>query len=145
MDDDEPPIRCRLCDAWKPRSQFHKNSARVSGLDDRCVVCRAAQKRLERYDLAPAEYLRMFFVQNGRCAICDRRQDELDSSLCVDHDHVTGIVRALLCQGCNRGLGQFADNPDWLSRAATYVTLWVTPTETGMLQSSTKQDTKGEQ
>lgn len=34
--------------------------------------------------------------QDGRCAICDRREHLIE-----DHDHVTGLVRGYLCRGCN--------------------------------------------
>jgi hypothetical protein len=39
----------------------------------------------------------------------------------VDHDHITGRVRALLCSGCNTGIGHLQDDPDVLRRAADYI------------------------
>jgi hypothetical protein len=39
----------------------------------------------------------------------------------VDHDHVTGAVRALLCHGCNIGIGLFRDDPGLLEDAASYL------------------------
>jgi hypothetical protein len=42
---------------------------------------------------------------------------EVVKTLCVDHDHITGKVRALLCDDCNKGLGQFKDNPELLEVA----------------------------
>lgn len=43
------------------------------------------------------------------------------TSLYVDHDHVTGAVRALLCHNCNFMLGHAKDRPDLLMVAAAYL------------------------
>jgi hypothetical protein len=42
----------------------------------------------------------MFEAQGGRCAICPRKPKNV--ALNVDHDHVTGLIRGLLCWSCNR-------------------------------------------
>jgi hypothetical protein len=55
------------------------------------------------------------------CFICGRERKEGGKSLSVDHDHVTGKARGILCLRCNRGLAWFSDNPDWLARAADYL------------------------
>lgn len=60
----------------------------------------------------------MLAEQGGLCAIC-----KTAPAADVDHDHVTGAVRALLCFNCNGGLGQFKDNPAFLHAAAYYVAL----------------------
>lgn len=53
----------------------------------------------------------------GNCEICGDHSDPLY----LDHDHTTGLSRGWLCNRCNRGLGAFRDNPDWLRKAAEYV------------------------
>ena len=60
----------------------------------------------------------MIAAQQGLCPICRRG---LPPTPHVDHDHVTGAVRAVLCFNCNGGLGQFRDPPDVLRRAAAYL------------------------
>jgi proteasome beta subunit len=54
--------------------------------------------------------------QHGVCAICRSPRAEQ-----VDHDHLTGHVRGVLCFNCNAALGLFKDRPDVLRRAAHYV------------------------
>jgi hypothetical protein len=53
------------------------------------------------YGITLDKYNEMFKAQEGRCAICQRHQNELTRTLCVDHDHKTNKVRALLCLTCN--------------------------------------------
>jgi hypothetical protein len=62
-------------------------------------------------------HLAMAAAQHGQCAIC-RRGDRV---LCVDHNHVTGTVRGLICQKCNSGIGMLCDSPDILRGAADYL------------------------
>ena len=53
------------------------------------------------YGITLDDYNKMFNEQEGKCAICKRHQNELTRTLCVDHDHKTNKVRALLCLTCN--------------------------------------------
>lgn len=73
-----------------------------------------------RYNLSLKEYEAMLAGQNGLCKICGR-PDPKGRKLHVDHDHNTGAVRGLLCQGCNFGLGGFQDNPELLLEAVKYI------------------------
>lgn len=50
---------------------------------------------------AYVEYMKIFDVQGGRCAICGIPNEELSRELAVDHCHKTQKVRGLLCSPCN--------------------------------------------
>ena len=82
-------------------------------------------KRKKRYGITPEQYLKMFSDQEGKCLICGQPEtclyrDQI-RSLAVDHNHETGQVRGLLCNGCNNGLGRFKDDPSLLRLAAAYL------------------------
>ena len=73
------------------------------------------------YGITPADYNKMFDIQGGCCAICKGHQSTFDKKLAVDHDHVTGEIRGLLCSPCNRGLGDFRDDVIFLASAIKYL------------------------
>lgn len=81
-----------------------------------------------KYKLTLKGYLTMLERQLGRCAICGQAA-ETGKRLSVDHCHESGVVRGLLCQPCNIGLGMFRDIPSNLVSAARYL-------EAGILEYS---------
>lgn len=72
-----------------------------------------------KYGLLEADYNRMVRAQKSLCRICQTKPD--GKRLHVDHNHDTGVVRGLLCEKCNWGLGSFNDDPKLLSRAEAYL------------------------
>lgn len=68
-----------------------------------------------------AQYDALLEAQGGGCAICGLADPNF--RLAIDHDHMTGQNRGLLCSKHNRALGLFADRPDLLRKAATYLEL----------------------
>ena len=68
------------------------------------------------------DYQTMLNAQHGRCAICGvREEDSLGGRLRVDHDHVTGDNRGLLCMNCNTALGHFRDSIELMTEAIQYL------------------------
>ncbi len=80
---------------------------------------------LKQHGLTEADYEAMVAEQRGRCAICQATSPGnggwANNSWCVDHDHVTGQVRGLLCRTCNTAIGLLKDDPDIVTRAAAYL------------------------
>ncbi len=75
---------------------------------------------LRRYGIDLTTYEAMAEAQGYKCAICPTPHTEA-SPLYVDHCHVTGQVRGLLCPRCNTGLGNFKDHPGYLLAAVEYL------------------------
>lgn len=76
------------------------------------------------YKMTVEEYDEKFLAQNGRCAICEIAQSELPRRMEVDHSHVSGKVRGLLCRKCNLVLGIVSDSELTLASAIAYLRRW---------------------
>jgi|ERR1035437_911507 hypothetical protein len=74
----------------------------------------------KKYGIAMADYDRMLEEQGGGCAFCFRKPAE-GKYLHVDHCHVTGKVRGLLCHQCNWYLGTIEEDRQILARIVTYL------------------------
>jgi hypothetical protein len=77
------------------------------------------------------EFWAYWIAQRGQCWVCSKKMEQPKTkqrgqnlhSCCVDHDHKTGRVRALLCGGCNKGIGLLKDNPVIIEKALEYLTI----------------------
>lgn len=123
----EMPVGCDLCDRrfeTESGKQIHMGYAHAEAMlprRDDPMVQREWNLRT-KYGIGVADYERMLAGQGGRCATCPRTPaDEHRGRLAVDHDHVTGAVRGLLCANCNRAIGLAADDPARLRRMADYL------------------------
>ena len=77
-------------------------------------------KLIKRYGLSVAEYAAMLKSQNGACAICYGTHNN-NHALCIDHDHMTGKIRGLVCHDCNVALGMIGDDPEVARSIITYL------------------------
>lgn len=116
--------RCAACKA-KPRvrTQEHKEYVKNYQKENRNAVRQKGYKLKHRYGMDEADWWLILESQEWACLICSRAWAEGDprSRWHVDHSHVTGKVRGILCSTCNRGLGQFQDSPTLMRQAALYV------------------------
>lgn len=78
---------------------------------------------LRKFGLTFDEYINLRKTQNDCCAICGESQENLAVGLNIDHNHVTGKVRGLLCNSCNTALGSFKDSEEILNKAINYLNL----------------------
>jgi hypothetical protein len=77
-----------------------------------------------KYGMTHEQYKAMLKNQAGVCAICRKPETKIFKGslclLCIDHDHVTGEVRGLLCNKCNIRLGVL-ENESFVSPALAYL------------------------
>jgi hypothetical protein len=84
-----------------------------------CTVCVPNNDAYARYKargLTQPQFERLLALQDSACALCCRSFATIEchrSPINVDHDHVSGRVRGLLCTACNVSLGHYecADKP----------------------------------
>lgn len=134
----QPKVCCR-CKEAKPLGAFHLSKRTADGRDPRCRDCRRldtakspkqpqrsrANTLLKTYGITVEQYDRMLVSQAGVCAICHKPESMgrlgVTRNLCVDHDHITGKVRGLLCASCNFAIGKLGDDPETIRSAAEYL------------------------
>ncbi len=77
------------------------------------------------YGIDHDEYDRMLASQHGTCAVCNSLPKAFRAGgvpyLFVDHDHMSGRVRGLLCRNCNFALGFARDDVVMLTNLIDYL------------------------
>jgi hypothetical protein len=83
------------------------------------VAARAGHVK-RTYGLSSDEAAEILALQDGKCAICRKRQ--LIKEPAGDHSHVTGAFRGFLCQRCNHDLlGAAFDSERVVAAALVYL------------------------
>ena len=115
---------CTKCNKYLPFSAFHKDASGYSlGLRPECKECRnhsksIASKLREEEGPPPENYV---------CPICNKNSsstingNQYQSTWALDHCHDTDTFRGYLCHKCNKALGMFEDNTEYLNRAVEYL------------------------
>ena len=129
--------KCKGCKIIKPRLAFIGRQKRNTPYH-LCRECRAnlsnkyrkkypkkfkeAKRKYilkKQFGITIEDYNLMLKKQNGVCGICDKKP--IKKRLAVDHCHNTGKIRGLLCDSCNRGIGQLGDTIEMLKKAVIYL------------------------
>lgn len=127
---------CPKCGINKSISKFYLNKGKRDGHANYCKVCQELCCRRWRknnpekscrirrnsrlkwvYGISANGFDVLKKKQKNRCAICGVKPNKL----CIDHNHVTGKVRGLLCRDCNLILGHCDDSPIVLDSAKKYL------------------------
>lgn len=130
----QPAITCKKCNSCgkvQPTTHFRRRRSRDSryansaaGWASECKFCNKSRMRTytlqRKFGLSLMDVATLVARQDNLCAICRLPPPE-GKQLFVDHNHSTGKVRALLCHGCNSGLGMFQEDPERLLNAVEYL------------------------
>lgn len=108
---------CKSCDRQRSKSYYHAHRHEQYLAHRRWVEQNPhivkAHKAQSAYGIKADEYERLM---SQSCAVCGSTE-----SLCIDHNHTTGLVRGVLCDACNKAIGFMSDNPTRLAAAARYL------------------------
>ena len=135
------PKICPKCNETKLPEEFHKDSRNKTGLTSWCNSCRRAKTKewiknnpekakkskrntsLKRmYGITLNDYGELLKNQNFCCAICKTKEPGGQGNIfVVDHCHLTGNVRALLCTKCNCAIGLLNEDPLLFDSAKKYL------------------------
>ena len=105
----------KLCNDCRERPQKYNSVCNECAVKRRKKYYREVM-RYERYGITKEWFDTRF---TGSCEICGTAVGRFDCH--IDHCHESGKVRGILCQLCNKGLGQFKDNKEALKKAIEYL------------------------
>lgn len=116
---------------YQKNRQRHIDRAKLRYKNNRELICQQVRERsVASYfkglskEEALQKYKQLIENQNNLCALCNRPETKVDKrinkvrALAIDHCHITGKVRGLLCFECNTALGKIERN---LDRLLTYL------------------------
>jgi hypothetical protein len=111
---------CTVCGETQPFSEFARTQSSKSkdGFRSRCKQCDTAAYRQRKYGISREAFAAMLAEQDYSCAACGVPVDE---SSPLDHCHLSGQVRAILCFDCNTTLGRFNEDARRLQGLLTYL------------------------
>ena len=105
-----PGVKARYCALWR---KTYPEKVKMWNMKRKC----------KKNNFTPQEFTEKLKTQEGKCAICgvESRAGRRYVGAVADHDHKTGLNRAILCSCCNLGLGHYHDDPSLLRKAAEYL------------------------
>ncbi len=122
--------KCPICREVKPLSDFPTRKDH-SGFQAYCRVCYNEKYKDYKlkycYGLSRNAFDAMLAKQSGVCAICHKPETHIDKRvgdvrrMTVDHNHVTGSIRGLLCTKCNIVVGMCGEDIEVLKATIVYL------------------------
>lgn len=130
---------CKQCKLEKPINDFYKPQQESKYNHVRCKICidnsikdKQKQYRFNNKDKMQKYYIKrkygisfeqknqMIIDQNGQCASCGDILGINPRNICLDHNHINGKIRKILCKKCNAALGFMEENVEKILKLAEY-------------------------
>ena len=117
--------RCTSCREVKPRTEFYARPNSSDGRKSICIECDRWNVNARKYGLTRGKFYGLLWAQGNRCAACRAEEPPPERGRAlgwhIDHDHVTGKVRGILCRFCNTALGLAQEDAARLRALAEYI------------------------
>jgi hypothetical protein len=111
----------RYASTPRVRVLAHAAAKRYSVKNAHKIKVRKRDNYLKRtHGIGYQQKVDLLAAQGGVCKLC-RTPNPGKQGWALDHNHVTGLLRGVLCQKCNVGLGYFNDDAALIRVALNYL------------------------
>lgn len=107
---------CKACSAKASRLAAGYTEPKTSAPKGTYTTC-AGQAIFSRYGLSEQAHKDLLDKVGHKCEICG----VTGKMLVIDHNHVTGKIRGILCGKCNTGIGMLGDCSEGAANALKYL------------------------
>ena len=136
---------CTKCKQRRSLSEFYNDKTGKFGKHSTCKTCFIKRIKIQNkqnpiryrtwqlkysYGITWEDYQNILREQNGVCAICGQletatRGKSKIALLSVDHNHITGKIRGLLCHRCNCALGYLNESSKLALNLIKYIKKYI--------------------
>lgn len=117
---------CKKCRGIASARSYEKNKDKVNANSKKWIKNNPEKRKAiykksfikKTYGLTLEDVESMKILQENKCKICNTLFVKEPH---IDHDHVTGKVRGLLCTKCNVAIGMFEEDEERLISAIQYL------------------------
>ena len=116
---------CPQCKKVKPLLEFYFCKVGTKFTQGTCIKCEKERSKerhiFKDFGITLKDYDKILEKQDNGCKICGIKIPGGQGRFHIDHDHVTGKIRGLLCSNCNLALGNAKDDIKILAAMIQYL------------------------
>lgn len=116
--------QCYRCQRIMPNANFPHSYISDKGVYHRKNTCKCCYSRSQKQlsQLKKEKKYSMHEYIGKQCPICRNTMTRKGGRrVCLDHDHITGKWRGVICNTCNTAIGKLGDDIDLVERAWRYL------------------------